>query len=265
MATPTQTKNVEIGVQLPYRPGMQANELYTSSLIDTLDGMPFQDYAKWFQGRIKQANDHRRRDTRVIGAGTTVAAANYPFFKVPLNGSETSLDGGTTFNPKPKALTNMIDDNRMEYGSFFIIESVQCFLIATAREFKTITTGQPTDLSPAVAEGTNSASTTVIGLARNCYMTFKVGNDRKADGRIAEFPSDIVFTGAFGGASTTGGVGDEGFVQIGAGKPRMLREIVVLRPGQYFTVELEFARASLVSQNVELEIAFSGVLLESVG
>lgn len=252
--------------QLQVRQPPGAPSLYQPTFLETLDGMPVQDWVKYFGAgsRIKNANDHRRRDARIIAAAATVSAGRKPFFSVPLNGADTTLDGGTAINPKPAHLTNMVDDNRIEYGSIMIVDRIECFLIATKREFSTIVAGQPTNLGAAAGEGT-SATNTVVGLSRLVYLTFKVGQDLKADGRIAEFPSSIVFNGAFGGESVTGGVGDEGFIQIGAGQPRPLKEIVVLRPGQYFTADLEFLNAVTVPQNVEIEIALCGVILREVG
>jgi hypothetical protein len=246
-------------VQKPYRPGtIDPRSLYSSTGLNVLDGMPFEDYRKYFQGRIKQATDHKRRDMRLIGAGTTVLKNRYGFFATPVGSPEKSLDGGVTIDPKDGRFTNMVEGNRMEAGSILIVESIQCQAALSSRDFNAFALDEPTDLAPAAA-GTMSASNTLLGLNRNTYLEFDVGRDRKAEGRLASFPSDEAFSGAFGGDS------DEGFIQIGYGKPRNLKEIVVLAGLRHFTLFVDFFANTIVPQNVEIEIALCGVILESVG
>jgi hypothetical protein len=247
----------QITVTNRYYPGIRAEDLYTSTAIQNLNNMPFPDYQKYFQGYIAEATDYRRRDTRVIAAGETIAQKKHLFFNVVAGKTEKTL-GETVSYTKDEGECNMVDSSRMEHNTFLIVESLQVNLLATSRDYSVIgADGQPTVLSVA-AEASNSAVNTVIGLVRNSYLRFKVGKHVKAEGRLTQFPSDEIYSGAFGQ------VADEGFFQIGVGMPRPLKEIVVLEPGANFTMELELFRAVTVPQNVELSISLVGVLLEDV-
>jgi hypothetical protein len=252
------TEQQQITVVNPFFPGIKAGDLYDSTAIQNLNGMPYADYAQYFKGRIAHARDYRRRDTRIIAATETVAAKIHSFYTIPANGKgDTTLGGTITIDPKHKGLTNMVDAGRMEHNAWLIVESVQCSVVVSSRDYNSVSNGQPLNLA-AAAEATNSATNTVLGLNRASYMNFKVGARVKAEGRMSEFPSDEVFSGAFGA------VADEGFIQIGRGEPKPLKEIVVLEPHQNFTLELEFFVAPVFGQNVEIEWALVGVLLEDL-
>jgi hypothetical protein len=254
MATAVEAQQIT-AVQ-PYYPGITAQDLYISTGIQNLNGMPFPDYEKYFKGRIAHAKDYRRRDTRLIASGGVVPAKVHPFFIVAQGKDEATLDGGTTFN-KHAGLTNMVVSGAMEHNAWLIIESVQVTCAPSARDFNSLSSGQPANLA-AAAETTSSATNTLFGLVRDSYLTFKVGTRVKAEGRMSAFPGDEVYSGAFGA------VADEGFIQIGKGEPKPMKEIVVLEPHENFTLGLEFFIAATVPQNVEIEIALCGVLIEDL-
>lgn len=245
-------RNTPQGAQIQVR---GKGGIYESTNLMTLDDMPFADYAKFFSGRIKDAEDHDRYDTLRIEAASAVAKGPKTLFNVPA-GSDGKTATGTVFT-KDAGDTNMVEGNRMEYGSVMIVESVQCQVIAPAREFAALSAGGPTDLTPAAA-GTIAASNTVIGLGLGVNLTFTVGDNVKASGPLAKFPCAYVFSGAVGGDT------DEGFVQIGMGRARPLREIVILKPMQNFAVALDFLRATTVPQSIQIRVYLSGVLLRAV-
>ncbi len=79
--------------------GKFISEIYNIDL-DNLHGMPGAEWWTNYRKTIVNARDYKLRDTRLIAAGQTVAAKVHPFFNIELNGSDTSLDGSLTINPK---------------------------------------------------------------------------------------------------------------------------------------------------------------------
>jgi hypothetical protein len=234
------------------------NGLFESFNIETLDEMPFSDYAKKFQGRIKGAVDHDRYDTLRIEPATTVAKGVRALFTAPRD-SDAKTASGTAI-VKDRGDTNMVEANKMEYGNIMIVESIQAQVVATSRDFAAIAQGEPTDLSAAApATDTVASSNTVIGLADNTFLQFRVGDDVKAEGILTKFPCEYSFSGAYGADA------QEGFTQLGNGRARLLKQIVILKPGQHFSVDLDFLRAMLVPQSVGVRIYLSGIRLSPVG
>lgn len=241
----------EITVRAPSK-----TALYKRTFLETLDEMPFADYVKFFDGRIKSAHDTDRYDTLRIDGAATLQKGRYALFNVPRDGDAKTTNG--TPYIKDKGDTNMVEGNKMEYGTILIVECIQVQLVATTREFATLQQGEPTDLTPAAA-GNMSASNTVVGLADNIFLQFRVGDVIKAEGILSKFPCEYGFSGAIGGDT------DEGFVQVGFGRRRPLKQIVVLKPGQYFTVELEVLRSLFVPQSAQIRVFLSGQQLGPVG
>jgi hypothetical protein len=234
----------------------QNNGLYEDRNIETLDDMPASDYMKFFKDRIKHAVDRRRFDVARIVGGQVIAADLKPLFNIPLNGDAKTLDGGTTYK-KDRGDTNMKENNKLEYGHVLIVESVQVSCLATSREYAALTAGEPTSLAPA-AEGTEASSLTVTGLGNNVNLRFAVDDKVKTENPLICYPPDFGYSGSYGNAA------DEGFTQFGFGRANMLRQIVVLRPGQYFTVLLDFLRSLTIPQSVDLKVMLCGVELEPV-
>ena len=235
--------------------------LYETTTLNYLNNMPFADYAEKFQGRIMHARDHRRRDTRVVAAASTILKKVHKFFDAPKDStSEKSLDGSITIDPKDESFTNMVESSKIEAGSTLIVESVQVGIFQTHRDFNAFAagTGEPSDATPAATD-TLSATNVLIGLCRSAEVRFGLGRDVKAEGSPDSFPPDRGFSGALGGATP------EGWIQIGFGAAKPMREIVVLQNLYHFFVEWEQYRALITPMNVEIEIALCGVLLESVG
>lgn len=191
-----------------YRP----DKLYETSFIETLDDMPSEEYEKLFKGRIKSAIDHRRRDTfRIDTGGVTVPKGIKAFFNIAIDGDAKTANGVAYV--KDKSDTNMIEANKLEYGTTLIIESVQLTAVATSREFGALVAGEPSDLSPAApATDIVCASNTVVGLGLNCNLEFRVGDELKTEGLLVNYPSENVFTGSFGADA------QEGLFRLGAVK-----------------------------------------------
>lgn len=241
-------------IQRDYERGMNPT-LYRRTLLETLDGITMEEYTKNYKGRIKNAHDHDRYDTAIIPAATAVSAGDKQLFNVPNAQTGPNL-AGTNYK-RDEADTNMVEANQLEFGNFLIVESFQVQILATTREYAAFTDAKPTDLAPAAA-GTIAASNSVAGIANDFFIDFKVGKRSLCSGPLIKFPSEYVLSGAFG-ADT-----DEGFVQVGMGKPRPLREVVVLQPKQNFTVTIKVFRATTVPQNLKIRVYLCGVLLESV-
>lgn len=224
--------------------------------LETLDGISAADYARRFKNKIKQAQDHDRYDTLRIEAASTVPRGIKALFGVPKDGDFKSASGNLIV--KDSGDTNMVEGYKMEFESYMLVESIQVQATATAHEFNALSAGQPTDLAPAAA-GVVSSANTVIGISLNTFLQFRVGDEVKAEGLLPKFPCEYSFSGAYGGAA------DEGFTQIGVGVARPLRQVVLLKPGQNFVVTLDFLRALVVPQSIQLRVYLSGTLFESVG
>lgn len=256
--------NEQIEVRKPYQAvaaGLQANgyaDLYERTFLETLDGISAQEYNQLFKGRIKNAIDTIRFDTlRIIGA-TAIGAGDKSMFNVGVNGTGTSADGGTTFK-KTKFDTNMRVANEMEYENVLLVESFQCEAILTAQLPTADTVNVITDPTAASAAATTAAaSINLFALYHQSWVTFTVGDRIVLEGRIGDFPSQGGIWGFAGGA-------DEGVVQNGFGYGRQLREIVVLRPGEQFGVNVNFPVSFTPTQDINLVVKLCGVRLRPVG
>jgi len=231
---------------------------YSRSYFENMDGMPAMEYLKTVKGQLKNVRDFKLRDTRIIGAGETITQGVYEFFQKPIGQSEATLGGGATIANKTSDLTNLKEANKLSNGNILIVESVQVNVFAPIREYATITNGRVTSAAPAAA-GTTAAANNLIALCRGSYLTgIYANNNIRYEGRLWDFPGDAKLSGAIGGAD------DDGWVQVGDGKPRLMREIIIMKGGDFFQAKLEFPVDLTIAQNIDVELCLSGILVESV-
>jgi hypothetical protein len=237
----------------------QDQVMFNRSYLQNLDGMSARQYLQTVKGQLKNARDYKLRDTRIIGTGGTVTTGDYEFFVKPINAEESTLDGGATIARKTGDLTNLLEANKLIKGNILVVDSIECSVFVPAREFATITNGRVTSAAPAAA-GTTAASNNLIALCRGSYLTVKLsGKDIRAEGQLWDFPPSKKLSGVMGA------VDDDGFVQIGDGLAKPLREIIVLGEQTFFQVVLNFPVDLTIAQNLEIEVALCGLLFESVG
>lgn len=230
--------------------------MYERSYLESLDGIPMQTYNQLFRGQIKNAIDTIRFDTLRIVAGTAIGLTDKTLFSVALNGTATTADGGTSYK-KDRADTNMKVANEMEYGNVLIVESfqVEAFVpsaIATADTANRIT--DPT----AVAGATLSPTLNLLPILRDAWVEWRVGDRIVQEGRPIDFPSQ-------GGIYGFGGGVEDGGAQNGFGFARQLREVVILRPGEQFSVIYTPAVNVTPVLDVSLIFKLAGVRLRPVG
>lgn len=230
--------------------------VYERSFLESLDNIPLSEYNQRFRGQIKNAIDTIRFDTLRIVSGTAIVLSDKSLFSVPLNGTGTTADGATSYK-KDQADTNMRVASEMEYGNTLIVESfqIEAFVpsaIATADTVNRIT--DPT----AVAGATLSPTLNLIPLLRDAWVTFSVGDRIVLEGRPLEFPAQ-------GGIMGFGGGVEDGGAQNGFGFARPLREIVILRPGEQFSVTYKPLVNVVPTLDCSMIFKLAGVRLRPVG
>lgn len=225
--------------------------------LETLQGMSADEYKQLFDGKIQSAIDDDIYDTVRIVAGQTLAKKTVNMFSVPNGSDAKTADNGASVYTKDEGDTNMTEGNRMEWGNTFILDRLQVQLFQSDREFNAASLGKPSDLTAATTATTVSSPNIVFGLLDNISLSFRLGDRVKARGPLYKFPSEYVLSGAIGNH-------DSGFTQNGIGFSKPLEQIVVLRPGQHFNIDLSVLRSLVVPTNVQIKVFGSGVRLEPV-
>lgn len=233
---------------------------YAYSLpLRKINGMPTTDYINQIKDDILDADDYRLFDTRGIAAGTNLTARKYDFFNIPAEGQETSLDGSVTILQKTANYTNLLENGKVEGGNTMIVDSLQVAVFCTHRDFNAFTANSifPSTGAPNATD-TNSGTLNLQALNYNTYLTFSEPNHGNfAEGNLAAFPSEEVFSGAFGGQTT------EGWIQIGMGQPQYLRYVRVLQELHHFDVDLTCYATVTFPIQLVIQIALCGIKLKS--
>lgn len=222
-----------------------------------LDGMPIDEYLSNIKGAVIDAVEYRFFDTRIVIAGTTLAAGTYSFFQKPLGSSETSLDGGTTFANKTQEYTNAITIGTIEGANTLIADRVEINVAFPHRDFNAFTsnTGLPSTGAPSATD-TLSATNNLLALQQGSYFTFSQPNyPIFAEGKVLDFPSSRKLDGSFGGATS------EGYVQNGGGDPNPLRYVRVMQALHNFTFSMQVFRSITFPLNTVIEVALCGIKL----
>lgn len=230
--------------------------IYQPQNLESLDGVSLAEYNNRFRGQIKNAVDTVRFDTLRIAAGVAIGLTDKSLFSIPVNGTSATADGGTAYK-KDRADTNMKVANEMEYGNSMIVESFQIEAIIASAIATADTANRITDPT-AVAGATLSPPLNLIPLLRDAWVEFKVGDRTVLEGRPLEFPS-------YGGIGGFGGGVEDGVAQNGQGFSRQLREIVILRPGEQFTVTYTPLVNVTPVLDVSMVFKLAGVRLRPVG
>jgi hypothetical protein len=226
---------------------------YQPTPLSVLNSVTTQEFFAGYKGRIHNAREFRLFDTRIVVAGQPILAKFHDFFHKVVGDDELTLDGTVTIN-KTRNMTNAEEANKLSVGTALIITSVQIRVEATVRDFGTITTGQPTSAVPAAA-GTMAASNNLALLHRMNKFTCEIGQDMIAEGRLYDYPPKGGISGVLGA------VDDEGVLQNGMGLPEYLDEVAILPGQQFFKVRLDAPIAVTYTQNIEIEYALCGTLV----
>lgn len=235
--------------------GRPAPLFYQTNLM-SLDGVSAQEYASMFKGNIKNAIDSVRFSRLRIAGGVAVSTTPLNFFS-----GKPGIAGATAAGTAITLLkddTNMRQPNEMEFGNYFIVESVQILCIATAQTATTDVNNEITvPDAAAIISSSVSASINMYKAMLQAWFEFKVGDNVKCEGLPIDFPPSCGLTGFGGGL-------DEGLVQNGFGFGKALRNIVILRPTEQFLATLEFPTAWTPSQDLDLYVRLMGTRLKPV-
>lgn len=249
MATP------QTVIEVRSNPG-QYPAVYDRTFLESLDGISMQEYMQRFKGQIKNAVDTIRFDTLRIFAGTAIGANDKALFSVPVNGSGTSADGGTTIK-KDRSDTNMRVASEMEYGNALIVESFQVEAIQGSAIVTADTANRVTDPT-AVAGSALSPVLNLLAVLKQSWVEWKVGDRTVLEGRAIDFPAE-------GGIGGFGGGVEDGVAMNGVGFPRLLREPIILRPGEQFGVTYTALTNVTPTLDIDLVFKLKGVRLRPVG
>jgi hypothetical protein len=235
---------------------MTSEQMYQRQWLETLDGVSPEEFRARFKEQAKYAIDTIRFDTLRVVTGAAIGLTDKSLFSIPVNGAATTADGGTAYK-KDKADTNMKQPNEMEYGNILIVESLQVEAMIPSAIGTTITAGRTTGPT-AVAGATISPSLHLLPLLRDAWVEMRVGDRTVAEGRPVEFPQA-------GGIFGFGGGVEDGIGQNGPGFARLLREVVILRPGEQFSVT--YTPFTNVTPIIDVNLVFklAGVRLRPVG
>jgi hypothetical protein len=224
-----------------------------------IDGMPTTEYLATLKDKILDAVEYDFFDTRICTAATTLTANQYRFFNIAQGGTENTLDGGTSITTKTPEYTNAIESGKVEGGNTLIVDSFQVSVFMTHRDFNALTanTGLPSTGAPSGTD-TNSATNSLLAWAYGSYFTFSEPNRGIwCEGNPLTFPSDEVLTGSFGGSTP------EGWVQVGAGRPRYLRYVRVLQSLHHFDCIMNVYRTITMPLQLIIRVKLCGLKLVS--
>lgn len=235
-----------------------ASIYYPKNILD-FDGMTASDYLSNFKGRIKNAIEGRRFDTRRVTAGAATVKGEVKFFNLAKGEATTTIDTGATAYNKDDFDTDMEQNGQMEKGTALLVDSVEVEVFGTHREFGALAAAQPTTFAVSATD-TLAFSNTLVGIQRTCRFELKKKRELLSKGRLTDYPPQGGFSGVLGGATS------EGILQNGFGFRKQLREIIVLAENYLFDFSM-FMDVDIAAwpYATEIRVSLCGLELEAVG
>jgi len=229
--------------------------------IRKLNRTPLSDYYR-MAGKFVNVENYIYEATALYAAGTPITTEHVAeLFTAGHNQPGLVVNTGAVIAPKQgKNLTNMVTDGEFDNGTSFLLEMICADVFLTSEPPTSVVNGAI--VNPATNPIANySAPNHYKAVSRQWELAFIRGEDQViVDGKLYEFPSPFVASGAFGASAG-------GFIQNGFSIPswNKLSEIQALQSNDRFRVEVRPLTNGFVSQvDLQIRVQFIGKRIKTV-